>query len=310
MRPLISIVVPVYNVQDCILECLNSLKYQTYNKIEIILVDDGSTDESGRICDEFARGEERARVFHRKNGGVSRARNFGIKKAKGKFICFVDSDDRVKEDFVKKMVEKIIDGNIDIVICGYNDNVPKTEILTGREATVRLLIKQENMEIVAWNKMYRKELFNDISYPEGLNYEDNLTTYKLLSKAKKVKYISESLYAYIERPGSITKSDDKEEKLQFREEAAKEAIKYFDGQKDLEEASEIAMLTAKLAWVDFAVNGKVEQKYLNEAMEWIKKNKGKLLINRHLTQKLKLYIFLITNWGGKLYIMFRKIRHE
>ena len=310
MKPLVSIVVPVYNVKDYLGKCLESLARQSYEKIEIIVVDDGSTDWSGEICDEFARGEKRARVFHKKNGGLSSARNYGIKKATGEYICLVDSDDWVRKDFVAKMVRAVLKDDADVVVCGYNEVVPEQRVLSGAEATVKLLTEQENMEIIAWNKMYRRDLFDDVSYPEGENYEDTLTTYKLLSKAGKVAYAGESLYVYRERGGSIMKEGKKEEKLRAREKAAREAMEYFKGQADLREASEIAMLTAKLAWVDFAIGGEVDKKYLDEGMSWVRKNKEKLLRNKYLSRKLRLYIIMVTNWGGKLYVGFRKVRHE
>ena len=311
MKPLISIIVPVYNVQDYVLKCLNSLVEQSYDSIEIIVVDDGSTDESGDICDDVAKKNKKIKVFHKNNGGLSSARNYGIKKAKGEYICFVDSDDYVKKDFVKKLVEAALENEeADIAVCGYNFEIPKAEVLTGKEATIRLLVEQNNMEIIAWNKIYKRNIFDGISYPEGMNYEDNLTTYKLLSKANKVVYIPESLYVYVERSGSITKDEKKEEKLKHREMAAKEAVLYFAKQKDLKQAAEIAVMTAKLAWMDFAISGDVDKKYLDDGMKWINNNRQKIMANEFLSQKLKLYVFLTTKLNGKLYILFRKIRHE
>ena len=310
MKPLVSIVIPVYNTDGYLQKCLDSLVGQSYSNLEIIVVDDGSTDKSGEVCGEYAKKDRRIRVFHKKNGGLSRARNCGIKKAKGEFICLVDGDDYVKEDFVKRMVEAVLEKDIDIAVCGYNDEVPGEKVLTGEKAVIELLTKQNNMEIVAWNKIYRKQLFDDISYPEGKNYEDKLTTYKLLSKAKKVAYLGESLYVYVKRPKSIMKSSKKEEKLLSRELAAKEAMEHFVGQKDLWAAAEISMLTAKLAFVDFAVSGEVNKKYLGYGMRWVRDNKSRLLQNKYLSRKLKLYVGMITAWGGKLYIMFRKVWHE
>ena len=310
MKPLVSIIVPVYNVKDYLGKCLESLARQSYEQIEIIVIDDGSTDGSGEICDEFARSDKRVKVFHKKNGGLSSARNYGIRKARGEHVCLVDSDDWVKKDFVAKMVEVALSDSVDVAVCGYNTSVPERRVISGEEATVRLLVGQENMEIIAWNKMYRRSLFDDVSYPEGENYEDTLTTYKLLSKARKVAYVPESLYVYRERAGSIMKEGKKKEKLMARERAAREAMEYFKKNSDLREAAEIAMLTAKLAWVDFAISGEVDGKFLNEGMDWVRKNKAKLLCNKHLSKKLRLYIILVTNWGGRLYVGFRKIRHE
>lgn len=310
MKPLVSIVVPVYNVKDYLGKCLESLMGQSYERIEIIVVDDGSTDGSGEICDEFARDDERVKVFHKRNGGLSSARNYGIKKAKGDYICLVDSDDLVNKDFVARMVEAAEQEDADVAVCGYNDAVPERRVVSGEEATVRLLTMQENMEIIAWNKMYRLNLFDDVSYPEGENYEDTLTTYKLLSKAGRAAYVPESLYVYRERVGSIMKEGKKEEKLTARERAAREATEYFKGNNDLQAAAEIAMLTAKLAFVDFAVSGDIEKKYIDYGVTWIKKYKKQLLKNKYLTKKLKLYIYLVTHLNAKLYIGFRIIRHE
>ncbi len=309
MKPLVSIIVPVYNVGELVLKCLDSLISQSYEQIEIVVVDDGSTDGSGKLCDDFAKKDKRIKVFHKKNGGLSSARNYGIKKASGEYVCLVDSDDYVKKDFVKKLVD-VVREDVDVVVCGFNDEVPEAKVMTGKDATIKLLIGQNNMEVIAWNKMYRRELFDEVLYPDGRNYEDTLTTYKLLSKAKKVAYVGESLYVYVERGGSITNKDKKEEKLKSREEAAKEAMTYFDKGTDLWRAAEISMLTAKLAWVDFAIRGDVDKKYLKDGMEWVRSHKKELLGNKYLSKKLKLYINLVTMMGGKLYIVFRKIRHE
>ena len=309
MKPLVSVIVPVYNVRDYVDECLKSLIRQDYENLEIVVVDDGATDGSGEICDELAKGDKRIKVFHKKNGGLSSARNYGIKKAKGKYVCLVDSDDYVKKDFVKVLVGEAIRSDADIVVCGYNDEIPMSQTMTGKEAAVTLLTKQNNMEIIAWNKFYKRELFGDILYPEGENYEDNLTTYKLLSKAWRVAYVQKSLYVYRERVGSITNNDEKEKKLLAREKAAREANAFFKD-SDLKKATEIAMLTAKLAWMDFAINGVVEKRHLVESEKWIRNNKTKLLSNKYLTKKLKLYVYLVTNCRGRLYILFRKIRHE
>lgn len=308
--PLISIIVPVYNVEKYVLKCLKSLVNQSYDNIEILVVDDGSTDKSGKICDEFALKDKRIRVFHKKNGGLSSARNFGIKKAKGEYICLVDSDDYVRKEFVEKMLEAAKEKNAEIVVCGYDTGMPKTESLSGKEAAIRLLVKQQNVDVVAWNKMYQKKLFDDILYPEGQNYEDTLTTYKLLAEAKKVMYIAEPLYVYVERGGSITKSDKKEEKLMAREKAAEEAVEYFKKNKELKKAAEIALLTAKFAYIDFAENKVIDKSYGEMAMEWIKENAKKYNDNPFLTTKLKMYLKMICFGTGTSYRLFRKIKHE
>lgn len=307
---LVSVIVPVYNIKKYIERCLKSLLVQNYKNIEIIVVDDGATDGSGEICDRFAKLDNRVRVFHKKNGGLSSARNFGIKKARGEYICLVDGDDYVERDFVGAMLEIAEGKNADIVVCGYNGMVPADKTLSGKDAVIKLLVEQENLEIIAWNKLYRKKLFDEIEYPEGRNYEDTLTTYKLLARAKKVSYIPTSLYKYVERDGSITNSDKKEAKLNMREVAALEAIDYFSGNQELKKAAEVALLTAKIAFIDFSVSGAIRKEKGEQAMRWVRKNVKKYRNNRFMTLKLKTYLRMICMGGGALYILFRKIRHE
>lgn len=307
---LVSVIVPVYNIEKYVSKCLDSLLLQDYENLEIIVVDDGSTDTSGEICDEYAKRDQRIKVYHKSNGGLSSARNYGISKAQGEYVCLVDGDDYVKKDFVRIMVKKANEKNADVVICGYNDEVPMARMISGREATIKLLIEQENMEIVAWNKMYRKYLFENIKYPEGKNYEDSLTTYKLLAEARGVLYISESLYFYVERGGSITRSDEKEVRLDVREKSAREAVEYFADDEELAAAAEIALLTAKLAFVDFALNGKCGKMKGERAMKWIQKNVTKYHNNKFMTIKLKVYIRMIGLWGGVGYKTFRRMWHE
>lgn len=305
-RVLISVVVPVYNVQNYVLKCLKSLAQQDYENLEIIIVDDGSTDESGKICDEFAKTEKRAKVYHKKNGGLSNARNYGIKKSKGQFIALVDGDDFVDENFIGAMIREVKVSGADVVICGFNQDVPRAITVTGEEATKKLLTRQENLEIVAWNKLYRRELFveNDIWYPVGMKHEDALTTYKLLSRAKKVAYVNKSLYHYVERKDSIMAEAKVLDRLKVRELAAQEAVKYFDNDYDLKEAAEVSLLLAKYAYMDVAVKGEVGDKYFEMNSRWIKDNREKFRDNKYLTTKLKLYDFLVSM---HLYKIFRKI---
>ena len=306
---LVSIIVPVYNVEKYVKKCLDFLLVQTYKNTEIIVIDDGSIDESGRVCDELKSKNNQLVVVHQKNKGLSGARNAGIKIAKGEFICFVDSDDYVKKDFIDKMM-KNIDDDTDIVVCGFNNEVPSKNTLSGELATIKLLTKQENIEVIAWNKMYRRSLFKDIKFPEGDNYEDTLTTYKLLSRARKVVYIPESLYVYVDRSDSITKSDDKEKRLIARERAAKESLELFRGKRKLESASWIALLTAKLAWMDFAMKGEVDKKRFYSSRKWIIDNYNRYRKNDYMNSKLKCYLLMIKPFGGMFYKLFRVIKHN
>lgn len=309
MKELISIVVPVYNVQDYVLCCLDSLREQYYKNIEIIIVDDGSTDDSGKICDNFAKKEKRAKVFHKKNGGLSDARNFGIKKSNGGLIAFVDSDDHVEANYISRMKEALDKDKSDIVVCGYDKQKPKNEVVDGFEATVKCLIRQHNVDVVTWNKLYKKELFikNNILFPVGQNHEDILTTYKLTSKAKRVSYLDDALYHYRERDDSITNSETIKDKLIMREKAANEAIMYFSDNKELEDVAEVSLMLAKYAYIDSALDGKIDKFFYEENKEWLKRNISGFVNNKFVTKKLKIYNFLNGILDGKLYRLFRKI---
>lgn len=303
MKPLVSVIIPVYNIPEYVLKCLESIARQSYENLEIIVVDDGSTDESGKICDEFSKQDKRVTVFHQKNGGLSSARNFGILKAKGEFIALIDGDDFVKKDFIQAMVNVMKD-DVDVAICGYDEFVPEGETLSGGETAARLLIKQENMEIVAWNKLYRRELFSEIKYPVGKNHEDSLTTYKILAAARKVVYVPKSLYCYIKRAGSIMDEAGVVARLKARLQAAEEAEEYFKNDAELRSAAEIAVLTAHYAFMDAAAKGKIEKKYFVSNSEWIKKHKFKFKKHKFMNLKLKFYNFLNS---VKLYKLFRTI---
>lgn len=291
MKPLVSVVVPVYNIQNYVGKCLESLVNQSYANIEVVVVDDGSIDDSGKICDAYALKNGQIKVYHKKNGGLSDARNYGIGKARGEYVALVDGDDTVSKDFVAEMV-KAMDEKTDVVICGFNEVIPEKKTLSGKEATIKLLVEQENLEIVAWNKLYRRELFNSIYYPVGEKYEDTLTTYKVLALASRVKYVPKSLYKYKVREDSIMSTADLKERLAVREKAALAAVECFTGDVELKQAAEIAVLTAKLAFMDASVKGEIGEGYYKSNALWIKKHQNEYKRNKFMNKKLKLYLLL------------------
>lgn len=211
MNELISVIIPVYNVELYVEQCIRSLLQQSYSNIEIILVDDGSTDSSGEICDNWKYKDDRIHVIHKTNGGLSDARNYGIKVAQGQFLMFVDSDDWVDSDFCKKAAELI--QNCDIAVFGYYlyDDV------TGFVDTKKFRISGQldnfhSMEALvsgeisdyAWNKIYRAQLFSNVRYPVGMVWEDIGTTYRLFANAKNINFGNDVLYYYRQRSGSIS----------------------------------------------------------------------------------------------------------
>lgn len=213
-KRLISVVVPIFNVENYIRKCIESICNQTYSNLQIVLVDDGSTDSSGAICDDYALIDSRITVIHKKNGGLSDARNAGIDIAFGEFIAFVDGDDWIHPQMYELMLEQIVEKKADFVTCGFQQHdeqsfikkIEKKSInyieLTGTEAMAEI----EKPFVMAWNKLYRKELFDDIRYPVGRLHEDEFVIHRLLYKACKIVVLEKPLYFYTIREGSIVDS--------------------------------------------------------------------------------------------------------
>jgi glycosyltransferase involved in cell wall biosynthesis len=214
---LVSIVVPIYNVEDYLSECLESIAQQTFQDIQVILVDDGSTDRSPAMCDRFAEAMHQrfpVIVVHQKNSGLSSARNSGIKEATGQFIVFLDSDDYVNSTLVEKCVNECTVHQHDIVFYKYerfddakrclSDRFPDYQ--AGSSRKVLSSIYSYNLDNFAWSFMAKTALYGDVQFPVARNYEDRATTYRLVGKASSIGFIPEPLYYYRIRQGSITKS--------------------------------------------------------------------------------------------------------
>lgn len=221
--PKVSIIVPVYNVSDFLPRCLDSLVNQTLKDIEIIVVNDGSTDESQAIIDTYSANYPHIiKAFKKQNGGLSDARNFGIKRATGDFLGFVDSDDFVDTTMFKKLYHKAYETDSDIVICAHNTVLLKWKC-TIKSSAVHPLKNEhafgksiyDSPEILAfsrsyaWNKLYKKEVFENFEFPKGQYFEDSAVVYNILSAAKKIEIVNEPLYNYVVgRSGAITQGAD------------------------------------------------------------------------------------------------------
>lgn len=216
MEDLISIIIPVYNVEKYISKCIKSIIEQTYSNLEIIIVDDGSDDESGKICDEFAIMDERIRVFHTLNYGVSHARNIGIENANGRYIGFVDSDDFIELSMYQNLINSAKRDKCKIVVCGYKivskgisrksdiNNVYK--IIDNKEVLKEIFFGNK-IQGFLWNKLFDSSLFKSTRLDEKMDMcEDLYIVCKLINKVKKVSYISNSLYNYVLREDSTTNS--------------------------------------------------------------------------------------------------------
>lgn len=220
-KPLISVIVPVYNVEKHLVYCLDSLCRQNLRNIEIILVDDDSPDRCGDICEEYLETDARFKVIHHsENRGLSAARNTGIANASSDYLMFVDSDDQVHEDFCRLPYECAVKYQADLVMFAYRQvNRVKSSgksIIGGKQLDIVLrpsgfMSQIEALELlrngagqVAWNKLYHKDLFKDVSYPEGFLYEDVGTTYKTILKASSIYWLDKILYYHFYHEGSIT----------------------------------------------------------------------------------------------------------
>ncbi len=214
---LISIVIPVYNTSIYLEKCINTVINQTYSNLEIIIVDDGSTDNSAKICEEFSCKDNRIKVIHQKNSGLSAARNTGIKNATGDYILFIDSDDYIDLYYVEKLEKSITKELADIAVCGIiyfeEESVPlsiqeakKTTVLNNNEQMRAFLTQEQYIPVSTWTKMYKRSLFNTLRFPVGKYHEDIFTTYKLLDLSQRTVVIPEALYWYRQRPNSIMNS--------------------------------------------------------------------------------------------------------
>lgn len=230
----VSVIIPVYNVEKYLMRCIQSVLTQTYENYEVILVDDGSTDSSGKMCDDFARLDNRVHTFHKTNGGLSDARNFGVIRSKGEYVVFVDSDDYVSKDYVEYLVTLRKRYNVDIAVARFvsytkddyhfNQNADDEKCLTTEEALIAMMYKI-NFSVSANAKIYKKELVERHPYPVGSIYEDLATTYKIIADCKKIAYGDRKIYCYRQREGSITHQNISEEHLSGIV-AAKEELRY------------------------------------------------------------------------------------
>lgn len=211
---MVSIIIPVYNVQDYLARCVDSVLTQTYTDLEIILVDDGSIDISGDICDEYALHDARVRVIHKENGGLSDARNAGLDEARGNYVAFIDADDYVDPSFVELLLKTINETGAQIAVSTWQElkdgdkprkvktKRPRCTILTQEEA-ISSVFYQKKLNHSACSRIFETQLFNNLRFPEGMLYEDLAIIYPLLCKVEKVALINTPMYYYMHRQGSI-----------------------------------------------------------------------------------------------------------
>ncbi len=217
----ISLIVPVYNVEKYLKKCIESILKQTYENLEILLIDDGSTDKSPKICDDYAQKDSRIKVFHKENEGLSATRNLGIKLSTGEFIAFIDSDDELSEDFCEILIKAITKQNCDVASValtmtrenGYKI-VTSNDIgeiyhnsklhVYNKDTILKEVLLRHSFKNYICTKLYRRELFNSCLFKEKISYEDVLFTYEMTKHVNKIAYVDKVCYKYLKRKNSIT----------------------------------------------------------------------------------------------------------
>lgn len=323
MRPKISVIVPVYKVENYLRECIESIQAQTYENLEILLVDDGSPDRCGEICEEYAKKDERILALHKENGGLSDARNYGIARATGKYFIFVDSDDYIKENMIEALYQGVEKYDAQIAVSGFmqvsEDGQPGEIFLDGTEEKV--LSKTETQKryfenyacsmiyTVAWNKIYAAELFQKHSYRKGKLHEDEFLTYRLLYAAKKVVYIPEVLNCYRCREQSIM--DNFNERRFHLFEAYLEKAEFYKHMKNSELWALIAvkilhMFPQYQSWAE-----KANKPELKRVVAAYRKKIGRVLTKKGVkkSKKLQAEIILFTAGYPLYYIMWKMKKH-
>ena len=241
---LISIIIPVYNVEQYLDDCISSVQTQTYQNIEIILVDDGSTDHSGSMCDTYAKQDDRIKVIHQKNQGLSAARNTGFAASTGAYIALVDSDDVISPIYIQTLYDMLKNHNADIAACEYTQNEEEldTQYILDHDKAYKIDAptmlrqwhgKRKRVETVAWNKLYKREILESMSpeiFPTGKTHEDVYTSHLFVEKASGIVITDRKLYYYRKRDNSISHKRTKESIRQDLE-AQRARLEYFHKKK-------------------------------------------------------------------------------
>lgn len=304
-KKLISVIVPVFNVEQYVSKCIDSILKQNYSNLEIILVDDGSTDSSGKICDDYASKFEEIKTFHKTNGGLSSARNYGLKKATGKYIGFVDSDDTISPLMYERLMDNLQKTNSDISICGryyvFLDHKPKVRykeekklVKMNSKDAIKKMNSFNSFDMAAWDKLYKRELFENIKFPENKLSEDYFIMYKLFLKSNYICYTPEPLYNYMQRENSISHTSNIN--FDFIQASKEQMINVEKIYPDLIDILHTAYASANITVYDFYLKlglkcrRNIEKKLQMNVQKnfiYIKKNK-----NLPLSKKIQAFLFV------------------
>lgn len=300
MKPLISVILPIYRVEKYLERAVRSVVEQTYENLEIILVDDGSPDLCGKICDRLAGKDKRIRVVHKENGGLSDARNTGLELARGEYLSFIDSDDYVAPEFIETLYQACVTTDSQVAFCEYRETKDShlfsgrtskpfgelpLETYTSRELNLNMY-EEINLHytcfVVAWNKLYHRDLWDKIRFPKGRIHEDEATTYKIFDRAVQGVFVRESLYGYYLSESSITRDKFTVKRLDWLK-ALMERILFFVEKEDGE-----LILRAFKAFADTSIT-------FYRKVEPTKENQGK---KAELKRNVRITLARVKYYGG------------
>lgn len=312
----ISIIIPVYNTANYIEECLSSVVKQTYKNIEIIVVDDGSTDNSPAICDQWAQKDSRIKVLHQKNQGLSAARNAGLSIATGQYICFLDSDDYIDFSLSEKVMDCFAKNDVDIVAFGYtrvsgDSSVPVFCALRNvmTPYNVLTLLMSGTMDSYVWANAYRAELFSTIVFPEGRNFEDIGTTYKLILAAKSIFSLDDELYFYRYREDSISNKISDKSWLDLYIMRKTRYDDLFDAFPELARLDVKNIAVVALSLVGRSYYCELDMKTVEEAREFLKCHKQevlKLVKSLNIKMRVRFITYYAFPWLYRQYCISRR----
>ena len=230
MNDMVSIIIPVYNAEQYIKRCITSILDQTYTNLQVIIINDGSTDMSGTICKEFQMYDRRIDYYEQKNGGAGAAKNAGLINSKGDYICFIDSDDFISNDYIQYLVNLLKTHDSDIAqasyISGFDSKFPRTNQKEKIIEYDNSIFQSNHYKSVVWGKVYRRELFNNLSFSPGRRIDDETIIYKLYFIAKKTVYSNLKKYYYYQSPNSVMRNQINEIDYDFIT-TFEERIEYF-----------------------------------------------------------------------------------
>lgn len=301
---LISIIVPVYNVEKYLEKCVNSIVNQTYKNLEIILVDDGATDSSGKLCDELAKIDNRIKVYHKENGGLSDARNYGVEKSTGEYIGFVDSDDYIDAEMYEKLYEAIKKENVDVAECNLKIIYPDREELFIEQNYYNVCTKQEYLEEYlkiekifgsACVRLIKSDVVKKLKFPVGKLYEDTYYAYDLIEKVDSYVIMNNPYYNYLMRENSITNAKFNPRIFNLIEIVEEFHNIVYENYPGLEEAADCRRMYAYFSVLNSILleENYRDNEYYSEILSYFKRNYISLLKNKYINRNRKLSIILI-----------------